>query len=327
MGPIPLLSLPQGETLRRLSLGVSFEMISTCCSTCMLYKSVCVIETYRRRSLFLVVRRCRKLKKNGSDVQRPTKAGIIGRLTSRLLSPAVWFWVPGWRSTSSLKPGLLSSRLGGVEGQSSSSSGIKGIALCWIYRRRIMSWRKNGIRLNMGRWNHPILSRVDIIAKHPQIISFLELMGWSNVGVLDQDAQSLLSRKLSDVMANSSRSVIDRKKIPHLADLYRGTACGNCGNVGKLNRVIQRVCWTRIKSLTGPVFLHCPLYYSLCFQAQAWRSACVEKPTIVIGHVNLRSGKITRKRTMRLWKRGSLEKKLIQNDAFTQVSISRLGST
>lgn len=93
----------------------------------------------------------------------------------------------------------------------------------------------DGVKNIPGYRPRRVLFETTADVSHPQVASFLRLMGCTDIGVLEPAAQTLLANNLGEVQPKNISGVSDRKQMPYLADLFSEKVCGsgNCSVVGK----------------------------------------------------------------------------------------------
>lgn len=98
-------------------------------------------------------------------------------------------------------------------------------------------YRGNLVLMNTG--HHPekrpqkILFESEEDITHPQIVTFLPMMGFTDIGAADPELLELLKDR--DSIRRSRRT--SKEESPYMYDMERGISCGNCGLVGPNLRI------------------------------------------------------------------------------------------
>ena len=70
-------------------------------------------------------------------------------------------------------------------------------------------------------------------ANHPQVKSFLSMMGCSDLRVIDPGAKHLLEITMQDVLNDSGKRIYNKQDFPHIYDYSKGRVCGNGRMTGR----------------------------------------------------------------------------------------------
>jgi hypothetical protein len=114
-------------------------------------------------------------------------------------------------------------------------------------------------------------------ANHPQLKSFLSMMGCSDLRVIDPGAKHLLEITMQDVLNDSGKHIFNKQDFPHIYDYNKGRVCGNCGMTGSVVMQVTpppslhhfRVLWEPIHYIIAPPRRQSPELFK-----EGWPPSC-----------------------------------------------------